>query len=233
MDDMTPLHVLRRGVTRRVDLAALGPLEQLRAGRLVRRITQLLVGLTLFGVSMALLLRAGLGLEPWGVLQYGLMTYLPLTYGQVSIAVSFVVLLLWIPLRQWPGLGTVLNAVVIGLAIDATLAVLGPATAWWSRTALLLAAVVLNGIAGAMYIGSQLGPGPRDGLMTGLAARTGRSIRLVRTLLEITVVTAGWLIGGIVGIGTVVYALSIGPLVQLFLPLLTIRLDRPEETAAE
>ena len=103
MDDMTPLHVLRRGVTRRVDLAALGPLEQLRAGRLVRRITQLLVGLTLFGVSMALLLRAGLGLEPWGVLQYGLMTYLPLTYGQVSIAVSFVVLLLWTgcaPLRR-------------------------------------------------------------------------------------------------------------------------------------
>lgn len=230
---MTPLHVLRRGVTRRVDLAALGPLEQLRAGRLVRRITQLLVGLTLFGVSMALLLRAGLGLEPWGVLQYGLMTYLPLTYGQVSIAVSFVVLLLWIPLRQWPGLGTVLNAVVIGLAIDATLAVLGPATACWSQIALLLAAVVLNGIAGAMYIGSQLGPGPRDGLMTGLAARTGRSIRLVRTLLEITVVTAGWLIGGIVGIGTVVYALAIGPLVQLFLPLLTIRLDRPEEAAAE
>lgn len=203
----------------------MGPVEQLRAGRLVHRVVQLVVGLVIFGISMAFLLRAGLGLEPWGVLQYGLMRYLPLTYGQVSIAVSFVVLLLWIPLRQWPGLGTVLNAVVIGLAIDATLAVLPDATSWPARTGLLLAAVVLNGVAGAMYIGSQLGPGPRDGLMTGLSRRTGLSIRLVRTALEITVVTVGWLIGGIVGVGTVVYALAIGPLVQLFLPMLTVRLE--------
>ena len=120
---MTPIQALRRGASRRVELVPMNPVEQLRAGRLVHRVTQLLVGLVLFGVSMALLLRADLGLEPWGVLQYGLIQHIPMSYGAMSIVVSFVVLLLWIPLRQWPGLGTVLNAVVIGVAIDATLAV--------------------------------------------------------------------------------------------------------------
>ena len=113
---MSPIQVLRRGVARRVELVPMNPLEQLRAGRLVHRVSQLLVGLVLFGVSMALLLRADLGLEPWGVLQYGLIQHIPMSYGAMSIVVSFVVLLLWIPLRQWPGLGTVLNAVVIGVA---------------------------------------------------------------------------------------------------------------------
>jgi uncharacterized membrane protein YczE len=227
MARMTPIQMVRRGVSRRVELVPMNPLEQLRAGRLVHRMTQLLVGLVLFGVSMALLLRAGLGLEPWGVLQYGLIQHIPMSYGAMSIVVSFVVLLLWIPLRQWPGLGTVLNAVVIGLAIDATLAVVPAIEGLPQRVVVMLAAIVGNGIAGAMYIGSQLGPGPRDGLMTGLARRTGRSIRLVRTSLEVTVVVLGFLLGGIVGVGTVLYALLIGPVVQFFLPMLTVRVERP------
>jgi uncharacterized membrane protein YczE len=226
---MTPIQVLRRGANRRVDLVPMNPLEQLRAGRLVHRVTQLLSGLVLFGVSMALLLRAGLGLEPWGVLHYGLIQHVPMSYGAMSIVVSFVVLLLWIPLRQWPGLGTVLNAVVIGLAIDATLAVVPPIEGLPQRVVVMLAAIVGNGIAGAMYIGSQLGPGPRDGLMTGLSRRNGRSIRLVRTSLEVTVVVLGFLLGGVVGVGTVLYALLIGPVVQLFLPMLTVRVQHPAQ----
>ncbi len=224
---MSPLALLRRGTSRRVALVPMTPVQQLRAGRLPRRLLQLVVGLGIFGVTMGLMLRAGLGLEPWGVLTYGLTLHLPLSYGQMVIASSFVVLLLWVPLRQWPGLGTVLNAVVIGLATDATLAVVPPIEALGWRVAAMVVAVVGNGMAGAMYIGSQLGPGPRDGLMTGLSRRTGRSIRLVRTGLEVTVVTLGWLLGGVVGVGTVLYALLIGPVVQLFLPLLTVRLDPP------
>jgi uncharacterized membrane protein YczE len=227
MVGMTPIQVLRRGASRRVELVAMNPIEQLRAGRLVHRVTQLFVGLVLFGVSMALLLRAQLGLEPWGVLQYGLIQHIPMSYGLMSIVVSFVVLLLWIPLRQWPGLGTLMNAVVIGIAIDATLAVVPDVQGLGWRVLVMLVAIVGNGIAGAMYIGSQLGPGPRDGLMTGLARRTGRSIRLVRTALEVTVVVLGFLLGGVVGIGTVLYALLIGPVVQLFLPMLTVRVERP------
>ncbi|GAA4408067.1 hypothetical protein GCM10023168_24890 [Fodinibacter luteus] len=224
---MTPIKLLRRGVQRRVELVPMNPVEQLRAGRLAHRVTQLLAGLVLFGVSMALLLRADLGLEPWGVLHYGLIQHIPLSYGVMSIVVSFAVLLLWIPLRQWPGLGTVLNAVVIGLAIDATLALVPPVEGLGWRVLVMLVAIVGNGVAGAMYIGSQLGPGARDGLMTGLARRTGRSIRLVRTSLEVTVVVVGFLLGGIVGVGTVLYALLIGPVVQLFLPMLTVRVERP------
>lgn len=227
MDPMTPLQLARRSVGRRVELVPMTPLEQLRAGHLPRRVVQLLVGLGLFGVTMALMLRATLGLEPWGVLTYGLTLHVPMTYGQMVIASSFVVLLLWIPLRQWPGLGTVLNAVVIGLATDATLSVVPPIESLGWRVVAMVVGVVGNGAAGAMYIGSQLGPGPRDGLMTGLARRTGRSIRLVRTCLEVTVVTLGWLLGGIVGVGTVLYALLIGPVVQFFLPLLTVRLEAP------
>ena len=224
---MSPIQLVRRGVRRRVDLVPMSPLQQLRAGRLVRRVTQLLAGLVLFGVTMALILRAGLGLEPWGVLTYGLIQHIPLSYGEMVVASSFVVLLLWIPLRQWPGLGTLLNAVVVGVATDATLAVVPPVEGLAQQVSVMLLGVVGNGVAGALYIGSQLGPGPRDGLMTGLARRTGRSIRLVRTSLEVTVVTLGWLLGGVLGVGTVVYALLIGPVVQLFLPLLTVRVAPP------
>lgn len=224
-------HITAR-MSRRVHLVPMTPLEQLRAGRLPRRLTQLTVGLLLFGASMALLLQAGLGLEPWGVLHYGLLTYLPLSYGVISIVVSALVLLLWIPLRQWPGVGTVLNAIVIGLAIDATLAVTSAPTSWAWRIVALVVAIVGNGIAGALYIGSQLGPGPRDGLMTGLVLRTGQPIFLVRTVLEVSVVAIGWLLGGVVGVGTVVYALAIGPLVHAFLPLLTVDVSPPQPPAS-
>ncbi len=207
------------------DLLNLTPRQQLTAGRLPRRLAQLLVGLTLYGVSMAMLLRSTLGLDPWDVLHDGVTRHLPMSFGTVVIAMSFVVLLLWIPLRQWPGLGTLANAVWIGIATDATLAVLGTPGGLPERVALLLGGIVLNGLAGGLYIGAQLGPGPRDGLMTGLHRRTGWSLRAVRTGIELTALATGWLLGGTVGIGTILYALGIGPLVQFFLPRVTVRLD--------
>ena len=209
----------------RAVLADLGPIEQLRAGRLGRRVPQLLVGLVLYGFAMALFIRSGLGLDPWDVFHAGLQRLLGWSFGTVVIVVGFAVLLLWIPLRQWPGLGTIANAVVIGVATDATLAVVPPAANWPSAWVLLVGGLVVNGLAGGLYIGSQLGPGPRDGLMTGLARRTGWSLRLVRTGLELSVLAIGWVLGGTVGIGTVLYALAIGPLVQFFLPLVTVRLE--------
>lgn len=208
-------------------LAALTPREQLRAGRLPRRLVQLTVGLWLYGASMAMVIRGALGLDPWDVFHAGVMTHVGLSFGTVVIAVGALVLLLWIPLRQMPGLGTVANVVLIGVATDVTLAMLTAPDALLPRAALLVGGVVLNGLAGALYIGAQLGPGPRDGLMTGLARRTGRSIRLVRTSLEVTVLVAGFLLGGQVGLGTVLYAVAIGPLVQLFLPWTIVELDVP------
>lgn len=212
-------------------LVDLGPLAQLRAGQLGRRLPQLLVGLWLYGFAMALFIRSGLGLDPWDVFHAGLQQLLGWSFGTVVIAVGFAVLLLWIPLRQWPGLGTIANAVVIGVATDVTLAMVPPADGWPAAWGLLVVGLVVNGLAGGLYIGSQLGPGPRDGLMTGLARRTGWSLRLVRTGLELTVLGVGWAMGGTVGIGTVVYAVAIGPLVQFFLPLVTVRLRPPERTA--
>jgi len=206
-------------------LLPISPRQQLRAGRLPRRLSQLLAGLTLFGFSMAMMIRAQLGLDPWDVFNYGVMTHLPLSFGTVTIIVGAAVLLLWIPLRQMPGLGTVANVVVIGLATDAALWLLPAPAAMWQRGALLATGILLNGLAGAMYIGSQLGPGPRDGLMTGLVRRTGLSVGLVRTAIELTVLGVGWLMGGVVGVGTVAYALAIGPIVHLLLPRLTIRLE--------
>lgn len=203
-------------------LANLTPGQQLRAGGLGRRLTQLMAGLVLYGASMALMVRSGLGLDPWDVLHYGIATRVPLSFGGVVIATGVAVLLLWVPLRQMPGLGTVLNAVVIGLATDAALAVLVAPEGLPSRTAMLAFGIVLNGLATAMYIGAQLGPGPRDGLMTGLVRRTGWSVRTVRTSIELLVVLTGWMLGGVVGVGTIAYALAIGPLVQLMLPLLVV-----------
>lgn len=214
---------------RSVPLLNLSPRDQLRAGKLPRRIVQLLAGLILYGVSMAMMLRATLGLNPWDVFHAGVTGRVPVTFGQVTIIVGALVLLLWIPLRQWPGLGTFANVVVIGLAVDAALAVIGSPSGLPAQLALLLAGLVLNGLAGGLYIGSQLGPGPRDGLMTGLALRTGLSIRLVRTGLELTVLGAGWLLGGPVGLGTLLYAMTIGPLVQFFLPRVTVSLEAPPE----
>jgi uncharacterized membrane protein YczE len=198
-------------------LAALTPVQQLTAGRTVRRLVQLFGGLLLYGVSMAMLVRSTLGLDPWDVLHDGISRGTGLSFGTVVIVVGVAVLALWIPLRQWPGLGTVANAIVIGIATDVSLSVLDAPDALAPRLLLLGGGVVLNGLAGALYIGSQFGTGPRDGLMTGLVRRTGWSIRLVRTSLEITVLALGWLLGGTVGLGTVLYAVAIGPLVQLFL----------------
>lgn len=183
-----------------------------------RRLSQLLIGLVLYGWSMAMLLRSGLGLDPWDVFHQGLTNHLPLSFGQVTIVVGALVLLLWIPLRQRPGLGTVLNVFVIGLAADAGLAAMPAITDLAGQVAMLIGGVVANGMAGALYVGARLGPGPRDGLWVALTKRTGHSIRLVRTVLEVTIVAIGWLLGGVVGIGTLVYALAIGPLVQLFMP---------------
>ena len=190
-----------------------------------RRLTQLMVGLVLYGWSMAMLLRSGLGLDPWDVFHQGITNHVPLTFGQVTIVVGAVVLLLWIPLRQRPGIGTVLNVFVIGLAADAGLAAM-PAVTWLpGQIAMLLGGVVANGLAGALYVGARLGPGPRDGLWVAITERTGHSIRLVRTVLEVTIVAIGWLLGGTVGIGTVVYAVAIGPIVQLFMPWVEVRLE--------
>lgn len=208
----------------RTPLAHLTPIEQLRAPRLSRRLVQLTLGLLLYGASMGMMIEATLGLDPWDVLHAGLAEQLGWSFGTVVIVVGFGVLLLWIPLRQMPGLGTIANAIVIGVATDAALGMIVPPDAFFARLAMLLAGVVVNGFAGALYIGSQLGPGPRDGLMTGLVRRTGLSVRLVRTSLEVIVLSVGWLLGGAVGLGTVVYALAIGPLVHTMLPWCTVDL---------
>ena len=187
-----------------------------------RRLTQLYAGLALYGASMALIIRSALGNMPWDVLHQGLAGRMDWSIGAVSILVGALVLLAWIPLRQRPGLGTVSNVVVIGLAVDATLAVVPAPSALPLRVGLLLAGVLLNAVATAAYIGVHLGPGPRDGLMTGLVRRTGGSVRLVRTSIEVAVVVTGWLLGGVLGLGTVLYALAIGPLVQVLLPRLSL-----------
>ncbi|MFE0092006.1 YitT family protein [Streptomyces sp. NPDC059016] len=186
------------------------------------RLLQLYFGLALYGASSALLVRGGLGLEPWGVLHQGLAERTGLTIGIVSIIVGAVVLLLWIPIRQRPGLGTVSNVFVIGIAMDGTLAVVPDTTGLAVQIPVMAAGIVLNGAATGLYISARFGPGPRDGLMTGLHRLTGRSIRLVRTAIEVAVVATGFLLGGTVGAGTVLYALSIGPLAQLFLRVFAI-----------
>jgi uncharacterized membrane protein YczE len=189
-----------------------------------RRLTQLFAGLVLYGFSDALMLLAGLGVDPWDVLHQGLSRRFGLGVGTWAIIVGAVVLALWIPLRQRPGFGTVCNVVVIGAVIDVSMATIPAPHGLTLRTIVLLAGVGLNGVATGAYIGAGLGPGPRDGLMTGLAAR-GHSIRVVRTAIELTVLVSGWLLGGTVGVGTVVYALAIGPLAHTFIPLL--RIDEP------
>jgi uncharacterized membrane protein YczE len=197
---------------------------------LPRRLIQLYIGLILYGLSGALQVRSGLGLDPWDVFHQGLSRHLGLAIGTVVIVVGAVVLLAWIPLRQRPGLGTVSNVVLVGVSMNAALMWLPHAHELGWRITDMLSGVVLCGVATGMYIGANLGPGPRDGLMTGLARRTGRSIRLVRTGLEVTVLAVGWLLGGTVGLGTVVFAMGIGPLVQIFLPLFEVA---PRQHAAK
>lgn len=193
-------------------------------GRLARRLPQLYIGLGLYGLSMALMLRSGLGLMPWDVLHQGVSGLVPLSFGTVVIATSLVVLLLWVPLRVVPGLGTVSNALLVGVAADLSLAVLAEPDHLALALPMLLGGLVLNALATALYIGALLGPGPRDGLMTGLVRRTGASVRFVRTSIEVSVVLVGWVLGGTVGLGTALYAIGIGPLVQMMLPPLTVRM---------
>ncbi|MGP4044287.1 membrane protein YczE [Streptomyces sp. 2A115] len=192
------------------------------SGRLTRRLLQLYLGLALYGGSLALLVGAGLGLAPWSVLDQGIAELTGLTIGVVSIIVGAAVLLLWIPLRQRPGLGTVSNVFVVGIAMDGTLALIPDTHTLAVRIPLLVVAIVLNGVATGLYIAARFGPGPRDGLMTGLHRRTGRSIRLVRTAIEVAVVATGFVLGGTVGVGTVLYAVAIGPLAQLFLRVFAV-----------
>lgn len=192
-----------------------------------RRFAQLIVGLLLYGITMGMMVRAVLGLDPWDVFHQGLTAlvgkWIPLSYGTVITIVSVIVLLLWIPLRQRPGVGTIANAAIIGFTTDATLRVLPEFTNLTMRIVVLALAIVGNALAGALYIGAGLGPGPRDGLMTGLVARGFGSVRLIRTSIELSVLGIGWVLGGVVGVGTVVYALTIGPLLHVALPRLEVR----------
>ncbi|MBC6446588.1 membrane protein YczE [Actinokineospora xionganensis] len=186
-----------------------------------RRLTQLFVGLALYGASMALQIEAALGLAPWDVLHEALNKVTGLSFGTITAITGVIVMLCWIPLRQRPGVGTIANIVLISVSVDVTLFLLPTPDSLVARIAFLGSGIVLNGLATAAYIGARLGPGPRDGLMTGLATRFGFSIRWVRTGIEIAVLATGWLLGGTVGVGTALYAVAIGPLAQLFLPLVS------------
>ena len=202
------------------------PLRPIPPDRRPRRFAQLLAGLCLYGVTSAMLVLANLGLDPWDVLHQGLSRTFGLGIGTWAIIASFVVLLAWWPLHQRPGIGTVTNALLVGLVIDVVLALVHPPHQWWVRVALLLGAVAGNGVATGFYIGAGLGPGPRDGLSVGIAGR-GHSMRVVRTAVEGTVLVIGFLLGGSVGIGTVIYALGIGPITHLTIPALVIRRSAP------
>jgi uncharacterized membrane protein YczE len=184
----------------------------------------LLVGLCGYGFSMAVMVRAGLGLDPWDVFHQGLTHHTGMSIGVASAVVGVAVLLAWIPLRNRPGIGTIANVFVIAVTVDAGLWLLPTPTSLPVRIAMMVGAVVLNAFSTVLYIGAALGPGPRDGLMTGLVVRTGLSVRLVRTSIEATVLAVGWLLGGTVGVGTVLYAFGIGPLVQLILRITPQRL---------
>ncbi|WP_280353670.1 YczE/YyaS/YitT family protein [Nocardia otitidiscaviarum] len=185
---------------------------------LLRRLIALYVGLVLYGLSMAVMIRAGLGLDPWDVFHQGVDLRVPISFGAVVAVTGVAVLLAWIPLRQRPGLGTVSNVVVIAVAVDAGLWLLPQVHGLGWRIAAMGIAVVVNAVATVLYIGAGTGPGPRDGLMTGLVRRTGRPVWMIRTGIEATVLATGWLLGGSVGIGTLVYAFGIGPLIQLMIP---------------
>ncbi|MET8847476.1 hypothetical protein [Amycolatopsis sp. NPDC004625] len=203
----------------RVRVADLLQSPLLPPGKPVRRTAQLLSGLTLYGISDALVVAAGLGVEPWDALAQGLTRTVGLSIGVWTNIIGAAVLLLWIPLRQKPGVGTLCNVLLVGTSMDLTLAVLPPLQVLWLRWVVLVGGIVLNGFATGCYLGAQAGPGPRDGLMTGLAAR-GYPVWAVRWGIELAVLLIGFLLGATVGIGTVLYACAIGPLAQLFMPLL-------------
>lgn len=215
---------------RRAQLANLDPLAQLRAGRLPTRVVRLGVGLWLYGVSIALMIEGDVGASPWDVFHLGVDAHAPLGFGAAMVATSAVVMLGWIPLRQMPGVGTVANATLLGPFAALSLGLVPTPEALAVRVGFMAAGVVLCAVATAMYVGAQLGPGPRDGLMTGLARRTGRSIRSVRTAIEVSVVAMGVLLGGSIGIGTLAFALGVGPATQFFLRHLVVPLADPAPT---
>ena len=185
---------------------------------MLRRLLQLYVGLSLYGLSTAMFIRSDLGADPWNVFHIGVAKLLEMDIGTVIILTGVLVLLLWIPLRLRPGLGTISNVIVIGLAADVALTFIPAIDSLVARSLLLISAVIVNALATGMYIGAGFGAGPRDGLMTGINARTGWSVRSVRTAIEVSVLLLGWVLGGTFGVGTVLYALSIGPLIQICLP---------------
>ncbi|MFP5251205.1 MAG: YczE/YyaS/YitT family protein [Actinomycetes bacterium] len=202
------------------------PIDSLGPADTAARIGQLLGGLVLYGLSLAMLIRADLGVGPWDVFSLGIANHLPMSYGTATVVVSGIVLLLWIPLRQRVGIGTLLNALLVGPAADIGLWLLPEVDALWQQILLLAGGMVLLAFATGFYIAAHLGPGPLDGLMTGLVRITGWRVWIVRTLIEGTVLLIGWLLGGPVGVGTVVFAFGIGPLIGLFLPLFERRRTR-------
>lgn len=188
---------------------------------LVERLAQLVIGLFLYGVALGFMVRGGIGVAPWDVLALGVSEQFGLGYGFVTVLVSIVVLLLWIPLRQRVGVGTVLNALLIGPSADLTLAIVPAPPSVWIGAPMFVGGLVLLAFATGLYIAADFGPGPRDGLMTGLVARTGWRVWIVRTLIEGSVLVIGFLLGGPVGVGTVLFAFGVGPLVGVFLPWAT------------
>lgn len=191
--------------------------------RPLRRLPQLFIGLALYGFSLSLMVRASLGVNPWSVLYEGLEGRTNLSFGTISAVLGVLVLLLWIPLKQRPTFGTVANIIVLACSSDLGLLLVPPHLGLPARIVLLIGGVLLGGLSVAVYVGARFGPGPRDGLMTGASAATGRSLRSVRTLMEITVLAVGWLLGGSVGAGTALYALAVGPTTQFFLPWFAYR----------
>ncbi|MGO4301400.1 membrane protein YczE [Leifsonia sp. RAF41] len=197
---------------------------------LTRRLVQLLIGLFLYGIAIALMVRAGIGLSPWDVLAQGLSLKTGIPFGFVTNLVGLVVLAFWIPLRQRPGLGTVLNVLLVGPSAQLGLDLIPQQTILWVQVLFFAAGLALLAVATGLYIGPRLGPGPRDGLMTGLHARTGRPIWMVRTAIEVTVLIIGWVLGGNVGVGTLAFALLVGPLCSITLPFFAIRLPQDAAT---
>jgi uncharacterized membrane protein YczE len=203
-----------------------------RSRLLPRRITQLLVGLFLYGIGIAFIVRGEIGAAPWDVLTQGIANHVPLSFGVITILTSVVVLLLWIPLRQKPGVGTLLNALLVGPAADIGLALIPTGQDLWLRICFFIIGLVLLSAATGLYIGTHFGPGPRDGLMTGLHRVTGWRIWIVRTAIEVTVVLIGWLLGGNVGFGTLAFALLVGPLCQYFMRIFAIRVPARDAATA-
>ena len=198
-----------------------------------RRVIQLLVGLFLYGAGCALTIEAGLGVDPWTVFAEGLSIHTGIGIGWITNIVGFLVLLLWIPLRQKPGVGTIANILLVGTSIQVVLWIVPPVSGLALQIAVLLAGILLVAIASGLYIGARFGPGPRDGLMTGMNARLGWPIWVCRGVVEVTVLVIGWMLGGTVGIGTILFAALIGPLVHIALPLLdTRRAAAPEDVAS-